>query len=48
MINYKNKYLKYKKKYLNAKNLYSGGGRNRKPSERYNPSKYLPIEKKKI
>ena len=47
MINYKNKYLKYKKKYLNAKNLYSGGGRNRKPPKRYDPSDYLPIEKKK-
>ena len=48
MLNYKKKYLKYKKKYLEAKKLYVGGGRNRKPPQRYNPSDYLPIEKKKI
>ena len=47
MNNYKKKYLKYKKKYLEAKKLYGGGRRNRRPPQRYDPSDYLPIEKKK-
>jgi len=47
MVNYKKKYLKYKKKYLEIKKLYGGGRRNRRPPQRYDPSDYLPIEKKK-
>ena len=51
MIDYKKKYLKYKKKYIQLKKLYGGSVRSsrriREKPDRYLPSEYLPIEKKK-